>query len=141
MSFVSIKTAIMATAAVAGSLAFAPAAEAKNTAGNTFRIRASVPVACWVRPDRNVEAAEGFTGSVVEACNSRGGYVVNANYRPLQAGETASMVYGERTFNLSASGGQELRRSNMATIRNVSYRFQNVSVDTPLTLTLTIQPL
>lgn len=141
MSFVSIKTTIMATAAVACSLVFVPAAEAKNTAGNTFRIRAHVPVACWVRPDRNVEAVEGFTGTVVEACNSRGGYVVNAQYRPLLAGETASMVYGERTLNLSATGGHELRRSNMATIRNVSYRFQNVSVDTPLTLNLTIQPL
>lgn len=141
MSFVTKDTALLAAAAMVGSLAFASVAEAKNTASNTFRIRAHVPVACWVRPDRNVEATEGFTGTVVEACNSPGGYVVNAHYRPLLAGESASMIYGERTMNLSASGGQELRRSNMATIRNVSYRFQNVSVDTPLTLSLTIQPL
>lgn len=141
MNSISSKSLVLAAAILAGSALIAPMAVAKNTAGQTFRIRAHVPVACWVRPDRNVEAVDGFTGSVVEACNSRGGYVVNAQYRPLLAGESASMVYGERTLNLSASGGQELRRSNMATIRNVSYRFQNVSVDTPLTLSLTIQPL
>ena len=115
--------------------------EAKNSAGQTFRIKARVPVACWVRPNRDITAQDGSAGTVVEACNSPGGYIVQAHYRPLLEGETARMVYGESTLNLSPTGGQELRRSNMATIRNVAYRFDNVAIDSPLTLHLTIQPI
>jgi hypothetical protein len=41
-----------------------------------------------------------------------------------------------------ASGGQQiLRRSNMATIRTVAYRFDDVQLDAPLVLALTIQPI
>lgn len=142
MSSVLKKNAALAGLAVLmGTLALPGLAQAKNTASQTFRIKARVPVACWVRPDTTVAAIEGSTGQVVEACNNPGGYTVTAQYRPLANGETARMTYGERSLELSPNGGQELRRSNMATIRSVAYRFENVSVETPLTLYLTIQPL
>ncbi|MHC3125775.1 hypothetical protein OB03_00020 [Brevundimonas sp. GN22] len=142
MSSVLNKRAALASfAALLGAIAVPGLAEAKNTASQTFRITARVPVACWVRPDRTVQAGEGMTGNVVEACNNPGGYTVTAQYRPLMEGESARMIYGDRSLELSPTGGQELRRSNMATIRSVAYRFDNVSVETPLTLSLTIQPL
>lgn len=142
MSSVLRKNAALASfAALLGALAVPGMAEAKNTASQTFRINARVPVACWVRPDQTVRAGEGLSGNVVEACNNPGGYTVTAQYRPLMAGESARMIYGDRSLELSPTGGQELRRSNMATIRSVAYRFDSVNVEAPLTLSLTIQPL
>lgn len=142
MSSVLTKYAAMVSvSALLGAMAMPGIAEAKNTASQTFRIKARVPVACWVRPDQTVQANEGASGNVIEACNNPGGYTVTAHYRPLLEGETANMIYGDRSLLLSPTGGHELRRSNMATIRSVAYRFDNVSIETPLTLHLTIQPL
>lgn len=142
MSSVSKKPAVLAClATVAGLLAFPNLAEAKNNASQSFRLKARVPVSCWVRPDRTVEAAPGATGSVVEACNNPGGYTVTAQYRQLNAGENARMIYNDRAIDLSSSGQQMLRQSSIATIRTVSYQFENVHVDQPLILSLTIQPL
>lgn len=116
-------------------------ASAGPTAGHSYRLRATVPVACWVRPAGSVIAETGQSGSVVEACNSPGGFTVSAQYRPLAASEKAKIVYGNRTLNLAKSGMQELRRSNMATIRTVDYRFDEVELQQPLILALTIQPI
>ena len=80
-------------------------------------------------------------GSVVEACNSPGGFTVSAQYRPLTITERARIVYGERSLDLSRTGIQELRRSSMATIRSVDYRFDEVALEEPLILALTIQPI
>ena len=87
------------------------------------------------------QASAGLAGSVVEACNSPGGFTVSASYRPLKSNETASLNYGGRLINLTPSGEQELRRSNMATIRTVDYRFEEVELDEPLILSLVIQPI
>lgn len=122
-------------------LATGAAQAADGQAGSTYRLTATVPVACWVRPAGTVLAAEGRTGSVVEACNSPGGFTVSASYRPLAANEKASLAYGGRTISLSRSGEQELRRSNMATIRTVDYQFEEVDLDEPLVLSLMIQPI
>jgi hypothetical protein len=116
-------------------------ASAGPTAGHSYRLRATVPVACWVRPAGSVIAETGRSGSVVEACNSPGGFTVSAQYRPLSAGENAKIIYGDRALNLAKSGMQELRRSNMATIRTVDYRFDEVELEQPLILALTIQPI
>jgi hypothetical protein len=116
-------------------------ASAGPTAGHSYRLRATVPVACWVRPAGSVIAETGRSGSVVEACNSPGGFTVSAQYRPLAASEKAKIVYGNRALNLDKSGMQELRRSNMATIRTVDYRFDEVELQQPLILALTIQPI
>lgn len=116
-------------------------ASAGPTAGHSYRLRATVPVACWVRPAGSVIAETGRSGSVVEACNSPGGFTVSAQYRPLAASEKAKIVYGNRALNLAKSGMQELRRSNMATIRTVDYRFDEVELQQPLILALTIQPI
>ena len=116
-------------------------ASAGQTAGHSYRLRATVPVACWVRPASTVMAQTGRTGSVVEACNSPGGFTVSAQYRPLSAMENAKMIYGDRSFNLAKTGMQELRRSSMATIRTVDYRFDEVQLEQPLILALTIQPI
>lgn len=110
-------------------------------AGGTYRLSATVPVACWVRPASTVLASAGLSGSVVEACNSPGGFTVSASYRPLKANEMASLTYGDRLIQLTPSGQQELRRSNMATIRTVDYRFEDVELDEPLILSLVIQPI
>jgi len=88
-----------------------------------------------------VTAAEGATGAVIEACNNPGGYTVSAQYRQLGNGESARMIYNDQAVELSSSGQQVLRQSNMATIRTVSYQFQNVNLEQPLILALTIQPI
>ena len=141
MGAVQHKHSITAGLALATLVALPGMAHAMNNGSQTFRVTARVPVSCWVKPDRDIVAGEGVTGSVIEACNNPGGYTVTANYRQLGSGEQAQMIYNNRPINLSPSGGQLLRRSNMATIKSVNYRFQNVSIDSPLTVFLTIQPL
>lgn len=135
------RLALMAIAAGLAALAAPHAASAGPTAGQSYQLRAVVPVACWVRPAGSVLAGEGFSGSVVEACNSPGGFTVSAQYRPLLATEKASIIYGDRSLSLAKSGMIELRRSSMATIRTVNYRFDEVELDEPLILALTIQPI
>ncbi|MGH7020054.1 MAG: hypothetical protein ACREEY_09245 [Brevundimonas sp.] len=134
------RTFLAAAACLAAILA-PQAATAGPTGGQSYQLRATVPVACWVRPASTVMAEAGKMGSVVEACNSPGGFTVSAQYRPLSATENAKMIYGDRSFNLAKSGMQELRRSNMATIRTIDYRFDEVTLDEPLILSLTIQPI
>ena len=141
MGAVQHKHSITVGLALAALVALPGMAHAMNNGSQTFRVTARVPVSCWVKPDRDIVAGEGVTGSVIEACNNPGGYTVTANYRQLGSGEQAQMIYNNRPINLSPSGGQLLRRSNMATIKSVNYRFQNVSIDSPLTVFLTIQPL
>lgn len=133
--------ALTAAAALGAGLFAAAPALAGPTAGGTYRLRATVPVACWVKPAAPVLALTGRTGEVVEACNNPGGFTVSAQYRPLGPSEKATLLYGDRTVDLDRSGGQMLRRSNMATIRSVSYRFDEVTLDEPLILALTIQPI
>jgi len=116
-------------------------ASAGPTAGQSYRLRATVPVACWVRPTSTILAENGRMGSVVEACNSPGGFTVSAQYRPLTGTEKARIIYGDRSLNLAKSGMLELRRSSMATIRTVDYRFDEVELEQPLILALTIQPI
>jgi len=131
----------LALAACAAAILAPQVAAAGPTAGHSYRLRATVPVACWVRPTGTVMAENGRAGSVVEACNSPGGFTVSAQYRPLAASEKAKIVYGDRSLNLAKSGMLELRRSNMATIRTVDYRFDEVELEQPLILALTIQPI
>ena len=114
---------------------------AEGQSGGVYRVRATVPVACWVRSSGTVLAGSGLGGSVVEACNSPGGFTVSASYRRLTESESAQMLYGGRRLDLAKSGEQVLNRSNMATIRTVDYRFEEVSLDAPLVLLLTIQPI
>ena len=116
-------------------------ASAGPTAGYSYRLKATVPVSCWVRPSSTVMAETGRTGSVVEACNSPGGFTVSAQYRPLGTSEKARIIYGDRALDLAKTGMLELRRSSMATIRTVDYRFDEVEQDEPLILALTIQPI
>ena len=117
------------------------AAAAGPSAGHTYRVRATVPVACWVRPSGTLMAENGRIGSVIEACNSPGGFTVSAQYRPLSGTERARIIYGDRSLNLARGGMLELRRSSMATIRTVNYRFDEVELEQPLILALTIQPI
>lgn len=115
--------------------------EGRQAAGNTYRVLARVPVSCWVRPDTTLVAQRGGMGGVTEACNNPGGFTVTASYRTLRATEKAQMVYDSRSFDLSRSGEQLLRRSSMATIKRINYRFGDVELDEPLILSLTIQPI
>ncbi|MGV9010526.1 hypothetical protein [Brevundimonas sp.] len=133
---------IVAASLALGLLTGANAASAgESQSGTTYRLRATVPVACWVRPQGSVLAGSGRTGAVVEACNSPGGFTVSASYRQLKDTEKAVMTYGDRMIDLSKTGEQMLRRSNMATIRTVDYSFGQVDLDEPLILSLTIQPI
>lgn len=141
MNRVSKKSAAALLAATIAAISLPTMAEAKNTSSHTFRIKARVPVSCWVRPDRTVAAMEGGTGSVVEACNNPGGYKVTAAYRPLTGSENARLIYHDRAVDLSSTGQHLLRESSMATIRTVSYRFENVQLEKPLILALTIEPI
>ena len=136
-----IQSQIVAVVSGAIVLMYAGSAGAEDQVGGTYRVRASVPVACWVRPTSTILAGTGLGGSVIEACNSPGGFTVSASYRPLGLTEKAHMFYGGSKLDLAKSGQQELRRSNMATIRTVDYRFEEVTLDAPLVLFLTIQPI
>ena len=113
----------------------------QSQAGGTYRVTATVPMACWVRAEAPVQAAEGATGAVIEACNNPGGFTVTAAYRPLDVNEQAELLYDDRTMNLGKGGSQLLRQSSMATIKRVAYRFGTVRLDQPLILSLTIQPI
>lgn len=142
MSAEQRKNTIIASLTLALGMAALPQiAQAMDRGTQTFRVNAHVPVSCWVKPDRDIVAGEGRTGQVIEACNNPGGYTVTAHYRPLADGERAQMVYNERAIDLSADGDQLLRRSSMATIKTVNYRFRDVALSQPLTVFLTIQPL
>ena len=139
--FPAKRRSFLAIAAGLTALLAPQIASAGPTAGYSYRLKATVPVSCWVRPSGTVMAENGRAGSVVEACNSPGGFTVSAQYRPLAASEKAKIIYGDRSLNLAKSGMLELRRSNMATIRTVDYRFDEVELEQPLILALTIQPI
>ncbi|MFN3815118.1 hypothetical protein [Brevundimonas sp.] len=133
---------IVAALALVGScFAVTGAAASDSQSGTTYRLTARVPVACWVRPSGALLASPGVSGSVVEACNAPGGFTVSAQYRALGESETASLRYAGRVIQLSRSGEQILRRSNLATIRTVDYQFDDVELTAPLILSLTIQPI
>nr|WP_313427941.1 hypothetical protein [Brevundimonas diminuta] len=135
------RRALLAIAAGLTVVTAPQVASAGPTAGGSYQLRATVPVACWVRPNTALMAETGRMGSVIEACNSPGGFTVSAQYRPLAENETARIIYGDRSLDLAKTGILELRRSNMATIRTVDYRFDHVQLDEPLILALTIQPI
>ncbi|AYG95359.1 hypothetical protein D8I30_09355 [Brevundimonas naejangsanensis] len=140
--FPAKRRALLAIAAGLTAMAAPQIAAAGPTAGGSYQLRATVPVACWVRPNETVMAESGRVGSVIEACNSPGGFTVSAQYRPLAESEKARITYGDRSLDLASSSGMlELRRSSMATIRTVDYRFDDVQLDAPLILALTIQPI
>lgn len=134
MSKLKTTAKLAAIAAVLGMPAMAHAADRSAT----FTIRATVPVSCWVKSTGPLLVQTGSTGDVVEGCNSPGGFVVSALYRPLKMTETANLVYGGKSILLDQSGSQEIGQSAMATIRTVAYRFDEVDVDEPLALTLVI---
>lgn len=136
-----LSTLIAASVALGLLVGSTSASAADAQAGTTYRLRATVPVACWVRPQGSVLAGAGLRGAVIEACNSPGGFTVSASYRPLKDSERAFMTYGDRIIDLSRTGEQMLRRSNMATIRTVDYSFGQIDLDEPLILSLTIQPI
>jgi hypothetical protein len=133
-----VKIASLVTAA----LSMPTMAHADGLAGGTYRLVARVPVACWVRSQDVPAAGQAMpSGSVVEACNSPGGFLVSASYRTLGSDEHATLRYGERVIGLPASGQTVLRQSTMAQIRTVSYAIENASLDQPLVLAFSIQPL
>lgn len=132
---------MLGAAALAATLV--PAiASATDMGRGTFNLSATVPVACWVQTQRGeglIDAAQS-TGEVVEACNSTRGYQVSAAYRPLNGGERATLRYADRVIRLPAGGDAMLRRASMAQIRTVSYAFEDVQLQAPLILALSIQP-
>ena len=74
----------------------------------------------------------------MQQCN---GLLVSAQYRPLAATESARLVYGANMVDLSSLGAQEVHREYGPRIQQIAYRFDQVSLTTPLTLSLTIQPI
>lgn len=142
MASFNIKVCRLALVALAASASLANASPvAAQEAGASYRLRAQVPVACWVSTNQPLLADEGQAGEVFEACNNPGGFVVSASYRPLAETEKVKFFYGDSVLDLSKQGEQTLRRSNMATIRKVQYRFEEVELNLPLTLDLVIQPI
>ncbi|MNU02557.1 hypothetical protein D3C72_2463010 [compost metagenome] len=59
----------------------------------------------------------------------------------MSATEKVRITYGDHPLELARNGMLELRRSNLATIRTVNYRFDDVELEQPLILALTIQPI
>lgn len=134
---------VVAVAAGVALSAGASAASAAGTASGTYRLSLRVPVACWVQPENGgmLQAASNQAGRVQEACNNPGGFRIFAHYRQLSANESARLTYAGRTMDLPRLGEQMLRQSSMAQIRTVDYRFDEVSLNQPLVLALTIEPI
>lgn len=123
------------------ALAAPQAAQASGSTGNgSFRITAMVAPSCSIDSGGPVNIVEGERRSVVEACNIAGGYTVSANYRQLDSQEKVSLWYGHDAFALNASGMHVLGQSSMATIRDMVLRFDDVQLNAPVVLTLTIAP-
>lgn len=122
-----------------GASALPTAAAAGPNAG--YRLVARVPVACWVRPEGGPINSDTGSGRVVEACNSPGGFAVHASYRTLDGDEDALFHYGDRQIQLPHSGNVLLRRSGIAQIRSVDYRFEKTTLKAPVVMVLTIQPI
>lgn len=131
---------LMKLGCVAVLLASTPALASQQATG-TFQITATVPMACWVDHSIQADALGHSTGLVTEGCNNASGYMVSAQYRPLMQSESARLVYGNNMVDLSAIGGQEVHREYGPRIQQIAYRFDQVSLETPLTLSLTIQPI
>ena len=121
-------------------VASAGAAQAAGSSTGTFRISATVAPSCSINSGGPVNIVEGESRSVVEACNIAGGFTVSANYRQLENQERVSLWYGPDAFALNASGMHILRQSTMATIRDMVLRFDDVQLNAPVVLTLTIAP-
>jgi hypothetical protein len=129
-------------AALLALAAFVPSTLLANPqAGGSHKIRARVPMACWVQIDAAIVAQTGNTGSIVEACNTPSGFTLTASYRPLGPNERAEFTYGNQQFVLSPSGQQVLRSRADATVRTVPYQFGTVQVEGPLVLSIIIQPI
>lgn len=124
----------------AAALVSAPAMAGSQATG-TFQISTTVPMACWVDHAAEADALGLSEGRVTEGCNSASGYVVSASYRPLEHSESARLIYGDRMFELSSLGQQEVHREYGPRIQQIVYRFDDVQLDAPLTLSLTIQPI
>jgi len=131
---------VMKLSCVAALLASTPAF-ANQQATGTFQVTATVPMACWVDHSIQADALGNAPGLVTEGCNNASGYMVSAQYRPLAATESARLVYGTNMVNLSSLGGQEVHREYGPRIQQIAYRFDQVSLNAPLTLSLTIQPI
>lgn len=131
---------VMKLGCAAALLASTPAL-ARQQASGSFQITATVPMACWVNHSIHADALGNSPGLVTEGCNSASGYLVSAQYRPLAQTERARLLYGDATVDLSALGMQEVHREYGPRIQQISYRFDQVSLETPLTLSLTIQPI
>ncbi|MDR6834399.1 MULTISPECIES: hypothetical protein [unclassified Sphingopyxis] len=121
-------------------LASTPALASQQATG-TFQVTATVPMACWVDHSVQADALANAPGLVTEGCNNASGYMVSAQYRPLAATESARLVYGTNMVDLSALGADEVHREYGPRIQQIAYRFDQVSLDAPLTLSLTIQPI
>ena len=136
-----IQNAYVVTAALFSAMLFSAQPAYAGPKSGSFRLRATVPLSCWVRSETVMQAVTGAEGSVTEACNNPGGFTVTADYRPLRSDESASLTYGDSVLNLSDLSGKIVSQSNMATIRKVRYRFDAVKVETPLIVVLTIRPI
>ena len=131
---------VMKLACVAALLASAPALASPQSTG-TFQVNVTVPMACWVDHSVRADALANSQGLVTEGCNNASGYMVSALYRPLARSESARLVYGDTMVNLSSIGAQEVHREYGPRIQQIAYRFDQVSLESPLTLSLTIQPI
>lgn len=133
----SVTLALVISALAAGS---ASASTGSGSGTGTFRITAMVAPSCSINSGGPVNIVEGESRSVTEACNISGGFTVSANYRQLGSSEKVSLWYGNEAFALNASGMHILGQSPVATIRNMMLRFNDVQLDAPVVMTLTIAP-
>lgn len=134
------KKILGAHACIAIALMVTPAAASEQGSGS-FQVSATVPMACWVNQNVQNDGIDSADGMVTEGCNSASGYIVSAVYRPLMGSERARLVYGSSAFDLSTMGTQEVHRSYGPSVRQIAYHVDAISLDAPLTLSLTIQPI
>lgn len=135
-----MRSVVIALFIAALSVSGASAKSGSGTSSGTFRINATVAPSCSINYGSDLQIQQGISRSVVETCNIPGGFIVSANYRQLNQTEHVSLRYGGEVVILSPTGSQTLGYSTRASIRDVSMQFDDVKLDTPVALTLTIAP-
>ena len=116
------------------------AAIAQESGSAAFRIKARVAEACAV--DTSVapitDEANGIIGTIAEACNSGDGYTIVANYRDLQASESATLIFEGRTIPLGPLGEATLATRRGPTKRIRTLNVSSSALESPLTLSIAI---
>ena len=122
----------------ASIVAFAAPAHA-----NSFGVSLHIPAYCELEaPPLAMSPGDSIVqGTVLESCNSTSGFEVSASYRPLDTNERAQIIYERRSTWLSREGVSAIAVRHGAKFGYRSVALQQMSLNKPLVVTLSITPI